>query len=155
MKSDQTADDTYASVAPSSRQPWRPLVLFDGACPLCRREIAHYRRRAGADRINWIDLSRQPAGQPVEGIDWYEAMARFHVRNSLGEWQRGAFGFVELWSHLRGYRVLAWLTRQLHLIALLDRAYDTFARRRLTARCVDSNCAVPTKTNGQLGRLQS
>jgi len=32
-------------------------VYFDGACPLCRREIALYRRAAGEGRIDWVDAS--------------------------------------------------------------------------------------------------
>ncbi|MCB1800145.1 MAG: DUF393 domain-containing protein [Gammaproteobacteria bacterium] len=143
------------TTADAQRQPWRPLVLFDGACPLCRREIAHYRRRSGADRLNWVDLSHQARGEPVAGIDWHAAMARFHVRDADGEWQRGAFAFVELWSHLRGYRVLARLVRGLRLTGLLDRAYAVFARHRLTARCNNTNCAPVKRPTRRLGRVTS
>lgn len=148
----ETGDSTETA---TQRQPWRPLVLFDGACPLCRREIAHYRRRPGADRLSWVDLSRQPTDEPVAGVDWHDAMARFHVRDAHGEWQRGAFGFVELWSHLRGYRLLARLVRGLRLTALLDRGYAAFARRRLAARCDDANCRTLKRPTRRLGRATS
>lgn len=138
----------------TDQQPWRPLVLFDGGCPLCRHEIAHYGRRTGADRVNWIDLSRQPRDEPVAGIDWHQAMARFHVRDARGEWQCGAYGFVELWSHLRGYRLLAWTVRRLGLVGLLDRAYTVFARRRLAARCNDDSCSIASKRFNRLGSPQ-
>jgi len=32
-------------------------VYFDGACPLCRREIAHYRSRDRAARIAFLDIA--------------------------------------------------------------------------------------------------
>lgn len=32
-------------------------VYYDGACPLCRREIEFYRRRRGADAIEWVDAA--------------------------------------------------------------------------------------------------
>ena len=35
----------------------RPTTYYDGACPLCAREIGFYRRQNGADRICWVDIS--------------------------------------------------------------------------------------------------
>ena len=32
-------------------------VYFDGACPVCRGEIAHYRRQRGSESIAWVDAS--------------------------------------------------------------------------------------------------
>ena len=32
-------------------EPFRPMVFYDGGCPLCRREIAHYRRIDSAERL--------------------------------------------------------------------------------------------------------
>ena len=33
----------------------RPLTVFyDGACPLCDREISFYKRRRGAEGVRWI-----------------------------------------------------------------------------------------------------
>ena len=32
-----------------------PRVFFDGACPLCAREIEFYQKQEGASRIAWVD----------------------------------------------------------------------------------------------------
>lgn len=123
-----------------------PLVLFDGGCPLCSREIRHYRRLRGAERIDWLDISGADAPLPVDGIDRATAMARFHVRDRDGRWHQGAFGFAELWSHLRGYRHLSRLLRMTRLLPLVDRLYDRFARWRVRDRCTSDTCAGPAAT---------
>jgi predicted DCC family thiol-disulfide oxidoreductase YuxK len=123
-------------------EPQPALVLFDGNCPLCGREIAHYRRVRGADNVRWLDIASEAAKFPIDGVDRSTAMARFHVRDSHGDWQTGAHGFVELWSHLRGYRHLSRSLRMLHLVNLLDAAYARFARWRLRHRCSDDVCSA-------------
>lgn len=71
-------------------------------------------------------------------------MARLHVLDATGNWQTGAWGFAELWSHLSGYRWLARLARLPGLLPLMDRAYNIFARRRFRKRCNDINCSYPS-----------
>jgi len=112
----------------------RPVVLFDGACPLCAREIAHYRRLPGAAGLAWIDISREPDLERRFGVRPETAMARFHVRGAQGHWLTGAAAFAELWSHIAGYRLLATGVRRLHLLPILDLAYSGFARWRLRRR---------------------
>ncbi len=111
------------------------MVFFDGACPLCRREIAHYRRRRGAEGLVWIDIAQEDARLADFGLVRATAMARFHVLDRNGQWQTGAWGFAELWSRLPAYRWLARLLRGLRLLPLLDCAYTAFARWRLQRRC--------------------
>ena len=122
-------------------RPSNPLVLFDGGCPMCRREIAHYRRLEGSDRLAWIDIAQTPDIEQRFGVSPSVAMALFHVRDPSGDWQVGAYGFAELWGHLRGYRWLSRAIRSLHLTPLLDQAYRRFARWRLKRRCDGDTCA--------------
>lgn len=130
----ETASDTRLD------QP--PLVLFDGACPMCSREVAHYRRVRGADQVQWLDVANHADALPIDGIDRATAMARFHVRDRDGQWQTGAYGFAELWSHLRGYRVLSRIVSTLHLLPMLDAAYTRFARWRLRRQCDTGTCST-------------
>ena len=118
----------------------RPVVFFDGACPLCRREIAHFRRLRGAQRLRWVDIARDPGTLAAYGLDPAAAMARFHVLDGRGHWQTGAWGFAELWSHLPAYRWLARAIRLLHLLPLLDLGYTKFARWRVRPRCRAGTC---------------
>ena len=128
---------------PADRSTVMPIVFFDGGCALCRREIDHYRRVQGAGRIEWVDITHNTAVLAAYGLEPAAAMARLHVRDIEGRWQTGVWGFAELWSHLRGYRWLAWLLRATPVVPLLDLAYTRFARWRLRRRCSDGSCATP------------
>ncbi|KMO16881.1 thiol-disulfide oxidoreductase DCC family protein [Methylobacterium platani] len=84
-------------------------VYYDGACPLCRSEIAHYRGRAGAERVRFVDLASIEAGAALgPGLDLPAARARFHVREADGRLVSGAAAFARLWHRLPGWR---WLSR--------------------------------------------
>lgn len=118
----------------------RTTVFYDGDCPLCRREIKHYRGLQGADGLDWIDVARDEAALATFGLQRETAMARFHVIDASGQWHTGAWGFIELWRHLPAYRWLAILLNSLHLVPALDWAYRRFARWRLQNRCSNDAC---------------
>ena len=119
-----------------------PVVLFDGSCPMCSREIAYYRRQKASEALQWVDISREPDTDSRFGISHEEAMKRFHVRDSQGNWQTGAWAFAELWSHFPGWRVLSASLRRARLLPLTNRLYDSFARWRLRRQCADGSCST-------------
>ena len=120
----------------------RPVVLFDGGCPLCSREIAHYRKLRAAQQVRWVDITATDELESRFGIEPEAAMARFHVRDAAGHWQTGAAAFVELWSHLGPYRWLGRVVTALRLVPLLEWGYVRWAERRQRARCADETCGV-------------
>ena len=85
----------------------RVSVYFDGACPLCRTEINHYRALNGAGQIEFIDVSKDRTDLP-DDLDRAAALKRFHVRRGDGRLVSGAEAFIALWSELPSYR---WLAR--------------------------------------------
>ena len=119
-----------------------PVVLFDGGCPMCSREISFYRRNKASAALHWVDISRETDTDSLFGIPHDDAMQRFHVRDSRGHWQTGAYAFAELWSHFPGWRLLSMLIRRFGLLPLIDKAYDGFARWRLKRQCADGTCSV-------------
>jgi len=120
----------------------KPKVFYDGSCPMCRREIAHYLKLKSAPNLEWIDISQRQNLLGDYGVDYATAMTRFHVLDAQKQWQTGAYGFAEMWSHLAGYRWLARLLRILKLLPLLDAAYVQFARWRIKQRCQSDSCAT-------------
>lgn len=120
-------------------QPTALGVLYDGGCPLCRREIALYQRLNSRRPVEWIDIDADRDAPGRFGISRETAMARFHVFD--GDTQHtGAAAFIVLWSAMPGWRHLATLVRGLRLEPVLERGYVWFARRRLRQRCSDASC---------------
>jgi predicted DCC family thiol-disulfide oxidoreductase YuxK len=99
-------------------------VYFDGSCPLCRREIAFYRRLRGAERLQWLDVS---AGAPLcEDLSCEAAMRRFHVRDAQGRLLSGGAAFARLWRALPGWRVAGSLLAWPPMSWALELAYRAF-----------------------------
>ena len=97
-------------------------LYHDGSCPLCRREIDHYRRQRGADGLAFVDVS--DCGAVVgPDLDRRAAMARFHVRMPDGTLRSGAAGFLAVWRQLPRWRWLVGLARVPGVLALLEAGY--------------------------------
>ena len=100
-------------------------VYYDGACPLCLKEIGLLRRLDRHDRLVFEDVS--PAGAaPSCSIDRDRLLARFHVRRTDGSMVSGAQAFTEAWSRVPGLSWLRAIGRFGPTRWLLDRLYDAF-----------------------------
>lgn len=108
-------------------------VYYDGSCPLCRKEIAFYQRRRGADSISWVDVS-DPDAVPSD-LDCSEALSRFHVREGNGRIVDGGEAFAALWRQLPAFCLIGHLFRAAPLKWVLNAAYEAFLpiRPRLQA----------------------
>jgi predicted DCC family thiol-disulfide oxidoreductase YuxK len=107
-----------------------PTVYFDGACPVCTREIALYRRQPGAEGVCWVDVSACSASTLGADLSREAALARLHVRRADGSLVSGARAFVALWAALPR---TAWLARALGsapIVAVLEVGYQAFLRLR-------------------------
>ncbi len=120
----------------------RTTMFYDGGCPLCRREIAHYRRLDRAGRVRWLDIARDAHEIEGLGVPLHDAMARLHVRDRSGRLVSGAWAFAAVWEELPHYRWLSRLLRGLRLLPLVDIAYRRFAGWRFHRRCAEGACAA-------------
>lgn len=105
-------------------------VFYDGSCPLCRREIAFYRRRGGASRIGWRNISGRSAQSLPAGLSRDDAMARLHAAREDGKLLSGAAAFAEIWAHTPGFGLFRRLARRPAIRWILDKAYDLFLHWR-------------------------
>jgi len=103
-------------------------VMFDGACPLCRREIGLYQSLTPLVTVQWLDVSEGHAGiSPAEQARY---MARFHVRQKDGRLLSGAAAFVALWLTMPGWRWLGRLGQFPGAMPLLEWMYSGFLHLR-------------------------
>ena len=104
-------------------------VFYDGACPMCRREIALMRRLDRRARIDFEDVS-PPDAAPSCPIDRDVLMARFHARLPSGETVSGARAFTEAWSRIPWLIWLRPLGRFPPTRGFLDLLYRGFLKIR-------------------------
>ena len=104
-------------------------VLYDGACPLCRREIGVYRGLQPNTPVCFADVSDVALPLPP-GTTREQLLARFHVRSRNGELLSGAPAFLALWAALPGWRWLALAGRLPGAAWTMERTYRLFLRWR-------------------------
>ncbi len=115
-------------------------VLFDGGCPLCSREIAHYQKLKSLIPIHWVDIASDDEALTQRGLKREDAMAEFHVLDDTGQIHKGADGFVVLWQALPCFRWLASICQTLHLLPMMRWGYARFARWHYQRRCATGVC---------------
>ena len=106
-------------------------VMFDGACPLCRREVGVYQALEPLEPVAWLDVSdvsQTPANISPEDRARY--LARFHVRKRDGQLLSGAAAFVALWQTMPGWRWLGRMGTLPGVTPILEVLYNGFLHMR-------------------------
>lgn len=128
-----TAVNTSAhpgETAPATDTAAVPCVYYDGACPLCSREIATYRGARGGDQLRWVDAQADAAQDLGPALAREDALRRLHVRLPDGRLVSGAAAFVTIWQRMPAFRALAALARVPGMLALMEALYRAFLRVR-------------------------
>ncbi len=125
MTTELSPSPTHRAAAPSDGL----TVLYDGACPLCRREIGVYQGLKPSQPLHFLDVSAEHTALPP-GASRAAYLRRFHVQRADGQVLSGAAAFAALWATLPGWR---WLARAAALpgaTPLLELVYRGFLRLR-------------------------
>jgi len=103
-------------------------VWYDGACPLCLREIGVMRRLDRRGAIEFIDVSDkgEPASCPIDRATLLE---RFHAEED-GRLLNGAAAFAAMWRAIPVLRPLGLAARVPLVLRLLEAAYRQFLKIR-------------------------
>jgi predicted DCC family thiol-disulfide oxidoreductase YuxK len=102
-------------------------IYYDGACPICRREIAMYKSSGTVPEDAYQDIATGPV---PEDTTREALLARLHVRLSDGQMVSGARAFLAIWRTQRTLRPLGILLDRQPFIWVLDLGYAGFLKIR-------------------------
>lgn len=102
-------------------------VWFDGACPLCLREIALMRRLDKRGAITFVDVAA--GADPSCPIDRAQLLARFHAEEE-GVVYSGAAAFAAMWRAIPLLRPLGLAAHWRPVLKVLEAGYVQFLKVR-------------------------
>lgn len=125
----------------------RVQVFFDGACPICSREIAWGRRRDRFSRIEWIDIAGADFRAEAYGLDARRIHEVMHARDASGRVHTGVDAFVQIARALpRSFLTVMFLglLKVPGAMWVARGYYRWFARNRyrLGGRCTAETCKI-------------
>lgn len=116
-------------------------VYFDGLCPLCSKEIDHYRKLKGSENIAFIDICGPQFNAATEGVDPVLVHKVMHAKYvHTNEIKTKMDAFIAIWMLLPKYHWLAALAQKAWIRPVLDIAYICFAQVRPYLKRKDPNC---------------
>jgi predicted DCC family thiol-disulfide oxidoreductase YuxK len=139
---------------PANMSNWQFKLLYDGECPMCRREADWLRRRSRDGRLAFEDISAPEFDAARYGLTSAQVMGVMH----------GVFPDGRIVTKVEAFRQayqlvgLGWLlapTRWPLLRNLADWGYEWFARNRVTIGrlfggqkpCANGRCSVAMPKN--------
>ncbi len=116
-------------------------VFYDGACPLCRRELAWIQRHDQHACIEPIDIAADGFRATDHGLDAGQVHAVMHVITPEGQVLRGPAAFRVIYRAIGRGWMAAWTGWPL-VKPMINRLYRLFAdnRHRLTGRDRPADC---------------
>lgn len=113
------------------QQEQRISVFYDGACPLCVREIGFLQRSFKDETVDWQNIAVEEGvssadEEVVPGLSRDAALKRFHIRNEQGELVSGAGAFLSIWKLHPRYGRIAKLMDRSSILWVLNHMYHGF-----------------------------
>ena len=117
-------------------------VYYDGLCKVCSKEINHYKKQIGADRIEFVDICSDQFDAIKENLDPIQVHKIMHVRTKEGSVVTRVGAFIEIWKILPKYHWLAKLASNPIVLFGLEKGYSGFAMVRpfLPRYSKNTNC---------------
>ena len=113
----------------TANNPMTHTVYYDGACPLCRGEMALLMQRNAAGLLDFVDIAAPGFDAAPLGASLDAMLQQMHVRRRDGGWLVGIPAFEVIYAATGFHGTARWLARPwvAHLAA---RAYPWLVRHR-------------------------
>ena len=116
------------------------VVLYDGSCALCAREIDHYQQHDHYKKIDWINFQESPNYLTKYNLSWDEAMKKLHCIENDQVVHVGVDSFIHIWQRIDRYHFLAALAAFKPVYFVLSKLYNIFAEWRFKKQCNGRQC---------------
>ena len=130
METETVIEPNPHSRTNEGRTPYPLTVFYDGACPLCRREIALMRKLDRRRRLELIDFAKPEFREADCGLSCERLSSVIHAKWADGRVIEGIEVFRAMWTAV-GLGLLARISRWPLIEPLLRRGYAWFAKHRL------------------------
>lgn len=106
-------------------------LLYDGECPICKREICILQNRDKKSKVSFVDISsKQYSKYDNNSLDYKTAMSEIHAIDSKGNLLVGIPAFAAVYAKCQ-LLVISTLLRIPFIEMTLRPLYKLFARNRL------------------------
>ena len=121
----------------------RITVFFDGACPLCVREVQRWRSASFSCPVEWFDITGQEEALKERGINFRQAMLQLHTQTDDGKTYVSIDSYALLLKQLSRWHWLGVLMSMPLIKPLLRWGYDglTIVRLKSEGRYPIDDCA--------------
>ena len=126
-----------------TRQISRPVVIYDGECVFCRRQVERMKRRDADDAFEYVPRQAEGIERRFPKLTEGDFSTGMRLAYPDGTVSVGADAIYAIARRLRGWRNFAWLYRVPLLHGFFRGAYGWIARNRsrLSKRnCEDGAC---------------
>ena len=107
-------------------------LLYDGECPICKREICILQKKESQSKIKFVDISSEEfSSLENNNIDYNTAMSQIHAINGEGEVLVGISVFPTVYARSQ-LLVTSTLLRIPFIKRILKPLYSLFAKKRLS-----------------------
>ena len=125
------------------------IVLYDGKCGLCAKEINHYKKIVPDGIFEWQDITKTTDVLDNEGISFVDGLKSLHVKDNHGKMHSGVDAFIIIWSHIpmRHWKLLAYIVSLPIINSVARILYKKFAQWRFNNL---SHCKIAQQQENSL-----